>query len=209
MELKQKKTIYWSVVLTLLISIFLLILYNVYEEIFKEGIWNGLGMLFLLFVYSSLVLFLPSVLFYRVLIGKIPIDLGTNLGDYYFLFVFLLGILSFFMLEQWIKIYLINPLEEILPVLVVIILIYVVHKLFKRFVFELKTITFEEDNDKEYDEFLSQLKEELKKDHEFYTKLKEFIIKLELKELQEGLTKIELKELKEGLRKLDTKDWEF
>jgi|LakMenEpi03Aug12_release.lakeMendotaPanAssembly.Ray.scaffolds.fasta_scaffold98819_5 MFS family permease len=142
MELKQKKTIYWSVVLTLLISTFLLILYNDYEDIFKEGIWNGLGMLF---VGSLIILSLPSVLFYRVLIGKIPIN-PNNMGmDYYIGFILIVVMISFFMLSPWIGNFFNNPPHWLLPMLVVIILSYVVHKLLKRFVFEFKKEESEND----------------------------------------------------------------
>ncbi len=69
MELKQKKTIYWSVVLTLLISmsIFFLITDDLGLSN-EEGVWMG--------VYYSIfktliLLYLPSLIIWRVFIGKI------------------------------------------------------------------------------------------------------------------------------------------
>jgi len=181
MELKQKKTIFWSVVITLFISTFLLIWFESDGVFFDNGIWNGL---FILLILSLMFLSLPSVLLYRILIGKIPINTNNMGYDYYIVFILMLVLLILFYTERWIGNIFRNPPEWLLPVLVVIILVYGIHKILKHFVFEFKKE--ESDNDKEYDRILNQIKEELKKEDEEF-----------------------LNQLKDGLKNIDTKDWKF
>jgi hypothetical protein len=96
----------------------------------------------------------------------------------------MLVLLILFYTERWIGNIFRNPPEWLLPVLVVIILVYGIHKILKHFVFEFKKE--ESDNDKEYDRILNQIKEELKKEDEEF-----------------------LNQLKDGLKNIDTKDWKF
>ena len=143
MDLKQKKTIFWCVVITLLISILLLIWFNDFEDIFKKGIWNGLG----LSVFLSLsLLSLPSVIFYRLLIGKIPLNTNYQGVDFYIIFIVLLGGISFVILDSWFSDFLRNPPKWILPISLVIILFYGIHKILKRFIFEFKKDDGEKEN---------------------------------------------------------------
>jgi uncharacterized membrane protein YraQ (UPF0718 family) len=184
MELKQKKTIYWSVVLTLLISIFL---YKITTDdtTFNEGIWNGIILTMFL---SSLFLYLPSLIIWRVIFGKINYEYSWDDIPWY---IFILCLPSIIMLYTLINYNILEIIQNFLVeyVMVITFLFFLIssffisHLVFKTFIFNF----FKEDNnDKKYDRILNQIKEELKKEDEEF-----------------------LNQLKDGLKNIDTKDWKF
>ena len=132
MDLKQRKTIFWSVVLTTFFISNSLTIWWRYGEIFEEGIWNGIGVSIM---FSITLLSLPSVIFYRVLIGRIPVD--NNIGFYY-LFILMLGTFSFGVLIRRFGEYISNPPKEIIFLVEIIILVYLIHKIMKQFIFNFK-----------------------------------------------------------------------
>jgi hypothetical protein len=133
MDLKQKKTIFWSVVITLLLSTSLFTWFT-FEGINQEGIWRGI---FGSLLFSSILFSLPSVIFYRLLIGRIKVGDGESSGFYY-VWISILGIIILTVLTRRLGGYLSNPPRELIILYELIILLYIIHKILKRFVFDFK-----------------------------------------------------------------------
>ncbi len=128
MDLKQKKTIFWSVVITLLFSTSLFTWFT-FEGINQKGIWRGISdSVFLTLLLCSL----PSVIFYRLLIGRIKV--GDNWT--YYLWILFLGLIIFTVLQNRLGEYLFNPPRELIFLFELVILVYIIHKILKRFVFD-------------------------------------------------------------------------
>jgi hypothetical protein len=185
MELKQKKTIFWSVVLTLLFSISLYQI-TTQDTIYNEGIWRGITLSIFI---SSMILYLPSLIVWRIIFGKINYSLSLDNNILlYFIILFLPSIIMFFTLIKYnileiIQNFLVEYVREITSLFFLISLFFISHLVFKTFIFNF----FKEDNnDKKYDRILNQIKEELKKEDEEF-----------------------LNQLKDGLKNIDTKDWKF
>lgn len=133
MDLKRKKIIFWSVVITLFISTFLLIWVGTSSVLFEGGILNGRVIQITL---SLTILSLPPVLFYRLLIGRIPVTPHNDSLPGYVLFVFLQVVVSFILLINWFDDYFFNPPKWVVPILGVLILIYGIHKISRRIIFK-------------------------------------------------------------------------
>jgi hypothetical protein len=84
MELKQKKTIYWSVIITILI------IYTLYIFFEINGREKILDSIFRSFFTSFMLLLIPSLIVYRLLFGKITIDKEVYLDG-----IFIIGFLIF------------------------------------------------------------------------------------------------------------------
>jgi hypothetical protein len=143
MDLKQKKTIFWSVVLTIFFIINFLHIWDVgIEKVFQEGIGDG----FIRLIIVPLgFLFVPSVLFYRILIGKILVNTD---GYVQFFFFFFMYFILFMMFTPSVNNYLINPPSWLYQLSFFIILGYGLNKLLKHFVFKIEDE--ESENDKKY-----------------------------------------------------------
>jgi hypothetical protein len=99
---------------------------------------------------STLLLILPSILFYRILIGKIPVSKNYQGFDFYYGLVLILGATSFsIFIDTWIWDYFTNPPEWLLPLLLGIIWTYGIHKILKRFVFDFNKKENEKNNKNE------------------------------------------------------------
>ena len=141
MDLKQKKTIFWSVVLTIFFIINFLHIWDVgIEKVFQEGIGDGFVRLI---IVPLGLLFVPSVLFYRILIGKILVNTD---GYVHFFIFFLMYFILFMMFTPSVNNYLINPPSWLYQLSFFIILGYGLNKLLKHFVFKI------EDEESENDE---------------------------------------------------------
>jgi hypothetical protein len=185
MELKQKKTIFWSVVLTLLFSISLYLI-TTQDTTYNEGIWRGITLSIIL---TSIILYLPSLIVWRIIFGKINYSLSLDNNILlYFIILTLPSIFMFFTLINYNTLIIIqNFLVEYVRVIIFLFFLissfFISHLILKTFIFNF----FKEDNnDKKYDRILNQIKEELKKEDEEF-----------------------LNQLKDGLKNIDTKDWKF
>ena len=99
---------------------------------FQGGIWRGI---FGSLLFSSILFSLPSVIFYRLLIGRIKV--GESSGFYY-VWISILGMIILTVLTRRLGGYLSNPPRELIILYELIILLYILHKILKRFVFDFK-----------------------------------------------------------------------
>lgn len=180
MEFKQKRKIFWRVVMTLFIFTFPLI----WILEFKENEESMVVGIYLSIVCSCVLLFLPFVIFYRILIGKILIDIEGLEIQIYIMTLFILGGMNLAILDILFRDLFRNPPKWILPIGVIIFSTYLLHKFSKRFIVKFRNDKY--DKDKKYDKILNQIEEELKKEDEEF-----------------------LNQLKDGLKNIDTKDWKF
>ena len=139
MELKQKKTIYWSVVITLFISISTFFFIDV-EYYKNDDIRDRIGLSIL---GTFFLLYLPSIIVWRVFFGKINYrirDIGSlRLVIYISTILILVAFIMIYIRGFIIKVS--DLISEyswgITTILVILILSFVIHLIFKKFIFNI------------------------------------------------------------------------
>ena len=141
MELKQKKTIYWSVVLTLLISTS--IFFIITDELGlsnEEGVWMGI----LYSILTTLIfLYLPSLIIWRIMIGKIDYRIrdieSLRFGFYIFQIIILVLFIMTYFRGFIIKVsdLLSEYSREITTIFTLLGLSFLIHIVLKTFIFNI------------------------------------------------------------------------
>ena len=141
MELKQKKTIYWSVILTLLISISIFFLITDESGLKKEeGVWMGISFSIL---QTLILLYLPSLIIWRIMIGKIDYRIRNIESLRFVIYIFQIIILVSFIMMYFkgffIKVsdFLSEYSREITAIFTLLGLSFLLHIVLKTFIFNI------------------------------------------------------------------------